>query len=343
MPTVHEILKQSGLDDAQIASLDSKIMAGLGKTLEAAEAERQAGTDALTKAEAEKKAAADQLAKAQQDFEAAKAAKEQAERERLSNVEFYEQRITPALTGWEQAKKDLEIAKANAEAKAVFYEKQIEGAKASGFIAIDAPAFVLPSNPNPNPDPARGSDGRFVSNAPGATPGSPSFLTPAQMAAQAGDQLAMLSDVQFEYQKLYGAPMPMLPSQLVAEAEKFRLDPKSFAEKQFKFGERRQELAAKAKAEEHAQIAADAVKPLQEQFEAEKKAIREAAEKEKRDLLERFSSNPDVRIGQPSNYADLSRAVKANSAPDPLALNPGQRHMATRNAIHKEVAEQAAQ
>lgn len=339
MPTVHEILKQSGLDDAQIASLDVKIMSGLTKSLESIEAEKKVGVDALTKAEAEKKSAAEQLAKAQQDFQAAQQAKEQAERERLSNIEFYETQITPALTGWEQAKKDLEIAKANAEAKAVFYEKQVEGAKASGYVPADLPQFILPNNPNPAPDSQRGPDGRFVAGTPGGTPGSPTYVSPEQLAARAGDQLAMLSDIQYDYQRLYGAPMPMLPSQLVAEAEKFRLNPKDFAEKQFKFNERRQELAEKAKAEERAQIAAEAVKPMQEQLAAKEKEYEEKLKAKDREWAERTGSNPDVRIGQPSKFSDLTRAVRENARPDPLALNAEQRRMATRSAIHTELSE----
>ena len=340
MATVHEILKASGMSDAEIASLDAKIMTGLNKTLETVEAEKKAGVDALSKAEIEKKSAADELVKAQQQYEAAKAAKEQAERERLSNVEFYDTKITPALNGWEQAKKDLEIAKANAEAKAAFYETQIVGAKAAGFLPADAPSFVLPNTP---PDPQRGADGRFVANAPGGTPGSPTYMSPDQMAAQAGDRLAMLSDVQYEYQKLYGSPMPMLPSQLVSEAEKFRLDPKSFAERQFKFAEKRTEIAEKARADERAQIAAEATKPFQDQLAAKDKEFEEKLKARDREWAERTGSNPDVRMAQPSKFSDLTRAVKANERPDPLNLNTEQRRMATRSAIHHDVAEQAVQ
>ena len=341
MPTVHEVLKASGLTDEQIASLDTKIVSGLKNTLDTAENEKKVGQEALTKAESEKAAAAAELAKAQAQFQAAKEAQERAEQEYQSNRTFYEEKITPALTGWEEEKKRLEIAKANAEAKSAFYETQIAGAKSAGFIPADTPAFVLPNNPNPTPQPQRTADGRYVAGAPGATPGSPALMTPEQMAAQAGNALSMIADVQFDYQRLYGGPMPMLPSQLVAEAEKFRLDPKTFAEKHFKFAEKRQELAEKARAEEHARIAADAVKPLQEQFENERKTLREQAEKEKRDLMERFSSNPDVRVAQPSKFGDLTRAVKANEMPDPLNLNAEQRRMATRTAIHKDVAEAA--
>jgi hypothetical protein len=338
MATVHEVLKASGLTDEQIASLDTKIVTGLKTTLESAENEKKIGQEAFAKAEAEKTAAAAELVKAQQQYDEAQKARERAEQEYQSNRTFYEEKITPALTGWEAEKKALEIAKANAEAKSAFYETQIAGAKSAGFLPTDAPPFVLPNNPNPAP-PQRTPDGRYVAGSPSSTPGSPALMTPEQMAAQAGNALSMIADVQFDYQRLYGAPMPILPSQLVAEAEKFHMDPKTFAEKQFKFSEKRQEIADKARAEEHARIAADAIKPLQEQFETEKKTIREQAEKEKRDLLERYGSNPDMRVAQPSRFGDLQRAVKANERPDPLNVNAEQRRAMTRNAIHQEIAE----
>jgi len=339
MPTVHEVLKASGMTDDQIASLDAKVTTGLKSVLDSAENEKKIGVDALAKAETEKQNAAAELTKAQAAFEAAKAAKEQAEAERLGNVRFYEEKITPALTGWEQAKKDLEIKKANAEAKAAFLETQIAGAREAGFLPADTPAFVLPNNPTP-PDPQRDANGRFVPGGAGnGTPGSPTFMTPEQMAAQAGDRLAVLNDVQYEYQKLYGAPMPIMPSQLVAEAEKLRLDPKTFAERQFRFAEKRQEIADKVKAEEHARIAAEATKPFEEQLAAKEKEFNEKLAAQSREFAERSSSNPDVRIPQASRFSELTRAVRSNERPDPLNLNTEQRRMATRTAIHSEVAE----
>jgi hypothetical protein len=338
MPTVHEVLKASGMTDDQIASLDSKVTTSLKGFLDTAENEKKIGTDALAKAELEKQTAAAELTKAQQAFEAAKAAKDQAEAERLGNVRFYEEKITPALTGWEQAKKDLEIKKANAEAKAAFLETQIAGAREAGFLPADAPAFVLPNSTTP-PDPQRDSSGRFVPGGANGTPGSPTFMSPEQMAAQAGNALSMIADAQFEYQRLYGAPMPMLPSQLVAEAEKFRLDPKTFAEKQFKFSEKRQEIADKSRADEHARIAAEAVKPFQDQMAAKEKEFQDKLAAQSREFAERSASNPDVRIPQASRFSELTRAVRSNERPDPLNLNTEQRRMATRTAIHSEVAE----
>jgi len=59
MPTVHEILKQSGLNDEQIAALDAKAIAAFTGVLSTAEQERQTAQQAAQKAEEERQAAAE--------------------------------------------------------------------------------------------------------------------------------------------------------------------------------------------------------------------------------------------------------------------------------------------
>src|SRR5712691_8202577 len=108
--TTREILKQSGLTDAQIDALDAKILTGFDTVLTTA-------TSAQTQAQKDKDAA--ELAqRAQQDL--------------------YSGQIAPALDAWaiEKAQKDAEVA---------FYRTQAESAKAGGFIPKDAPGYVAPA------------------------------------------------------------------------------------------------------------------------------------------------------------------------------------------------------
>jgi len=104
MPTVSEILKQTGLTDEQIAALDPKAISAFGGVLSTAEQERQ-------------RAAAE---------------RERAEIERRSNAQFYDESIAPALNSWgsEKAAKDAEIS---------FYKSQLESARSSGFVPVDPP------------------------------------------------------------------------------------------------------------------------------------------------------------------------------------------------------------
>ncbi len=274
MPTVQEILKQSGMTDEQVAAIDAKAVQAFNGVLTAAERERQqAATDA-----------------------------ERAAVERRSNRQFYDESIAPALNTWgnEKAAKDAELA---------FYRSQLESARDSGFVPVEAPSQQ------------RDSQGRYVAGTPGATPGSPTFQGIDQLRNEVGGALGTLADLQWRHQKLFGEPMPISPTQLVHEAEGQRLDPVAYAERRFGFAAKEKELAERA---EQAKIDA---------------ATQAAVAANDRKWAEKIGSNPDVRIGQSSKYADVQRAIKAGERPDPLMLNEGQRKMATRQAIRTEVAE----
>lgn len=128
MPTVQEILKQSGLTDEQIAALDTKAVTAFSGVLTAAE----------------------------QAQLSAQQAREKAELETRAQQELYSSQIAPALDAWanEKAQKEAEIA---------FYRTQAEQAKAGGFIPKDAPGYTPPAA-----DPARGADGKFVPGTNGS-------------------------------------------------------------------------------------------------------------------------------------------------------------------------------
>ncbi len=342
MPTVHEVLKQSGFTDDEIANLGQKKLDAFGTMVTSAENDKKAGLDAVARAETEKAAAAAAFQKAETERQAAVAAQQAAELAQRSNVEFYETKITPALTGWEQKQKELEIRAANAESKTAFYESQIQGAKAAGCIPMETPAFVLPT-PQPGVNQPRDNEGRFVAGAPGSVPGSPTFFDPNQIAGRIGDVAGTLQDLNWKYQTLFeGRPLPVPPSQLIAEADAQKLPLMDYAARKFNFAQREQELAAKADAENRAKISAEAVAPFQKQIEEERAKSAEALKAKDREWAEKIGNNPEVRIAQPSRFADVSRAVKANERPDPLNLNDQQRRQATSSAIRQEITTNAA-
>jgi len=220
-----------------------------------------------------------------------------------ANTEFYETRIVPALTSWEAEQQQLEAAKARAEQQAAFYR---QAAIAAGLVSGD--------------EQARDGQGRYIAGSGTGTPGSPTFIDPQEVVKRASDGLAILSDIQWRHQNLYGAPLPLSPSKLVGEADAAGLDPATYANRKFKFSEREQELERKRQQAHDDQIRHDAV-----------------AERDKF-WSEKSGSNPDVRQSPGSSkYGEVRRAVAEGKAPDPLKLTDQQRRSATRQAIHKEI------
>jgi hypothetical protein len=144
-----------------------------------------------------------------------------------------------------------------------------------------------------------------------------------QLRSDVGNALGILADLQWRHQKLFNEPMPISPTQLVREAEGQRLDPVAYAEKRFGFKAREAGLAKKVQ---------------QEQIDA---ATRKAVAENDRHWAEKLGSNPDVRIAQPSRYADVARATKAGERPDPLMLDEAARRRATAQAIRQDIAEKS--
>lgn len=275
MPTVQEILKQSGLSDEQIAAVDAKAVAAFTGVLSAAEQARQ-------------QAAADAA---------------RAEVERRSNAQFYDESIAPALNTWG-------TEKANLEAQAAYYRAQNEAARAAGFVPEEAPGFQQ-----------RDAGGRYVAGTPGSTPGSPTF-TMADVDQRLGNGISNVAWAMQEYQRLNnGQFLPDSFDKLAEEASAQRLPFRDFVSRKYDFPAKQAEQQRKAQ-EAHDQAVAA-------------KATADADRK----WAEKIGSNPDVRIGQSSKYADVQRAVKAGERPDPLMLNESQRKMATRQAIHHDVTE----
>jgi len=251
----------------------------------------------------------------------ATAERERAQQERQANADFYDRQIVPSLTGWEEEKLRLDNERARIAAEAAYYKAQNESARAAGFIASDAPGYQQ----------SRDNQGRYVSGAPGSTPGSPQF-EPGELVKRAGDGLAQISDIDWRYRSLFdGKPMPVSPSELIRQADARRLDPMTYANQAFGFDKRERELAEQRQEAHDAKIRQDA----------------EAA----RDKVwaEKVGSNPDMRRPmENARMTDISRAVRSGAAlpgapggklNDPLMLSEHERRLQTRAGINAELGE----
>lgn len=327
MPTVAEILKQSGLTDEQINALDAKVIAGFNTALITAEQERKAATESATKAEEERKTAAEAVAKAAEE-------REKAEIERRSNRDFYDSTIAPALNGWEDERKKIEGERVRAAAEAAFYKTQAEQAKAGGFIASDSPqfTFTVPAGI----DPPRDNGGRYVANAPGSTPGSPTLVDDVRTAFS--DSTWAMQ----EHQRLYGTFLPDDVTIIAKEAEFRKLPFRDYVAQKYNYAGRRDEMRRKAQEEHDNGVRAEQQKTFDAQLADERKKATDELEKARKEWAERAGSNPDVRGALPSQMETVQRAVKAGDRPDPLKLNPQERHRMTRQQINERITEQGA-
>jgi hypothetical protein len=269
MPSVEEILRQTGFGDDEIARLDPRATAAFHNVLSAAEAARQ-----------------------------------QAELIGRSNTEFYETTIVPGLTGWQEEQQQLTAAKVKAEREAAWLRG---AAREAGIL----------------PDDGQGRDGqgRFVAGAPGATPGSPAFVDANDFVGRAARGLTTIADIDWRHRNLYGSPLPIAPSELIAKADALGLSPEVYAERNFSFSKREQELNAQKQAEHDAGIR------------------RETEERVRKEIGERQGSNPDVRAASASRIPELQRKVQSKEAADPLLMNETQRRAATSRMVHDAISE----
>lgn len=336
--TVQEVLAQSGFTKEQIDALTKEQL----KPFETLLTE---STNARVKAEADMKAAQEAVAKAEAERRAAADALDRVQLEGRSNVDFYESKIVPGLTGWQNEKNDLASKLANAEAMAAFYRTQNEKARESGFVGTDAPTFMPPAAPPPDPrQPARDGSGRYV---PGSS-GSPVFeggFDPEAFKREAADATIELENLRWKYGQLYGgAPMPMAPSALIQQANAQKMSVSDYAAKIFNFAGKEQEIAAtNAKAHDD-KIAADAVAAKTSEYEAEIKKIRDEYAAKERQRIEGGGNNPDLRTPPgAAKFTDVRKAVAEGTRPDPLKMTDAERRVATRRQIHSEVSERELQ
>jgi len=319
MPTTAEILKASGFTDEQIAALDARAITAFNTVLTTAEQERTAAAESAKKAEEERVAA--------------KAAQDAAELAQRANKQFYDETIMPSLTGWEDKEKALQQEIINAKALASFYETQNKAAKESGFIAADAPGFVAPVAGTPGRD----GQGKFVAGGPGGTPGSPTF-TMEQVRDGLGGTMGTLTDIQWKYQRLYGTPMPVAPTELVRQAEAQKMNPADYAAKTFNFQAKEQELVARQEEEKKAKWLAEATAPLQEQLKQKDKDWQAKLDEKAKAVAELGGNNPDVRRAAISNYSEVKKAVTEGTRKDPLSMSREERQSEMRKQIQADVA-----
>lgn len=320
MPTVAEILKASGLDDAAIAALDAKVLAGFNGVLTTAESERTAAQESAKTAETERVAA--------------KAAQDAAELAQRANREFYDETIMPSLTGWEDKEKALQAEIANAKATAAFYEAQNKAAKDGGFVAADAPTFT----PSAAVVPVRGNDGKFVAGAPGGTPGSPSFKI-EDFENRLGNGLDNGFWAVQEYQRLSGGQfLPDSVSKLSEEAFANKLPFKDYVARKYDFSGKQAAMQAKAEADMRAKIAAEATAPYEQKLKDNDAEWKQKLEAQAKEISERGGNNPDVRRAAISNFPEIKKAVAEGTRKDPLSMTREERQVEMRKQIQADVA-----
>jgi type II secretory pathway pseudopilin PulG len=313
MPTVQEILIQSGLTPEQIAALDAKALTAFTGVLSTAEQERK---------------------QAQEAAAAAKAAQDAAELAQRANKEFYDQTIVPSLTGWETQEQALKAEIANAKALAAYYETQNKTARESGFIAADAPLF----NPAAVAAPGRDPQGKFVAGAQGGTPGSPSFKM-EEFENRLGNGLDNGFWAVQEYQRLSGGQfLPDSVSKLAEEATANKLPFRDYVARKYDFASKQAALQAKAKEEERAKWVAEATAPLQEKIKQTENEWQKKLEEKVKEVSERGGNNPDVRRAAISNYPEVKKAVEQGTRKDPLSMTREERQVEMRRQIQADVA-----
>ena len=338
MPTIADVLKQSGLSQEQIDALDAKVLKSLGGVLTSAEqaqqeaAQRvQAAQEAAAKAEADRKAA--ETAQA-----AARTAQEAAELQKRSVDEFWQNTYNPGVKAWEDERAKLAKAAADAQAEAAFYKTQRENyLKNLGIEPTDAPVFT-PSATDTNNNGNGNVQGKFV---PSGT-GSPVFDANT-VISKVGDGMNTIQNIMWKHQSLYGAPLPIAPSELISKADALKLSPMEYAARTFRFAEKEEEMRiAAAKAHDDEIRAAGAAEKEAEWKKKLEEREAEFAAKEKL-RAEQSANNPDVRVATSSRMPDLIRQVKSNEMPDPLMMNENQRRAQTAKMIRDAISEKQQQ
>jgi len=273
MPTVEEVLKASGLDDAAIAALDAKAKAGFTQILSTATQEREA-----------------------------------AELERRKVADTFEKEINPALAKWGNESASL-------TAERDYYKTLADKAKEAGFAPAAEPFKAPASNPG------RGDDGKFVAGAPGATPGSPTYMTKEEGYRAVTSAQWFIS----EYMRLNnGAPPPDDMESLAVQAQSERIPFRDFVAKKYDFAGKREAIKA-ADQKKHD----DAIR-------------KEESDRVTKEFTERMASgNPMIRQSETSKFSEIRKGVEEGKRPNPITQTREQRRQSTSRAIQHDIAENA--
>ena len=275
MPTIAEVLKQSGFTDEQISGMDQKVVQALEGW----------GTQTIS--------TADQLRQA-------------AELKERQLKDYVGTEINPKLNQWEQEKvsRDMENAA---------LRRALDEAKAAGYqvpdIQIGKPA-----------EPQRNAQGQFVANA-NPVPGSPAYATPAQVIRVQNEALWAMS----EHMRLKGAPLEDEIEKLLSEADAQKLPFRQYVAQKYGFDAARKAIEDKKNKERE-----DAIR-------------KEAITERDKYWAERTSGNPMVRPAEQSSFSQIQKAVAEKKVADPLTLSAQERRAATRQLIHKDIAERESE
>lgn len=327
-PTLAEVLKQSGWSQEKIDALDAEALKGLNSYMsnvyQTAEQKEKAASDLAVKAEADRKT--QEVA-----TEAARVAQAAAELNERSVDDFWKNVHNPAIAAWEVEKNKLAKVATDAAAETAWYKAQHASLKDLGFVPADAPVFI----PTVIAPPAMDSN---------KTPGTPTY-TINDVRDQLGTSLGTVANIQWEYQTLYGKPMPISPTELLrqSDANKFK-DPATYASQIFKFGEKREEMRqAAVKAHDDEIAAAERVKTEAEWKPKMEAQASEFAAKERK-LNEQMSQHPDMTLPVGSaKFTEVRRAQQAGERPDPTKMTPEARIKLTQENLHKRFEERQQQ
>ncbi len=250
------------------------------------------------------------LSTASQSETAANAAREAAERAERAQKQMYSTEIAPALDAWA-------TEKANKEAEIAFYRTQAEQAKLNGFVPKDAPTFNAEGAPVATPTPG----------SPLRSPDTGKYLTLEQARSELFSGLNVAFNVQNEYQRLYGTPMPDSFMSVVQEAGNERLPADVYAAKKYNFAAKRAEIETAR------------------QTERDNKIRQEAVDATKKEMAEKYGAagNPMLRPAAASQFTNLAKATVDGQRKDPLKMNREERHRQTTATIAQELATNTVQ
>ena len=152
-----------------------------------------------------------------------------------------------------------------------------------------------------------------------------------------------INDIMYKHQVLYGKPLPIPPSQLIAQADALKLSPMEYATRTYKFAEKEEEARQAAIKAHDDGIAATAVAAKEEAHKAELKKLQDEFNAKEKLRAEQGGNNPDTKLPPGSSkFTDLKRAVAAGERPDPTRMSQQERRQLTLNNIHKAVEEREA-
>jgi hypothetical protein len=323
VPTVAEVLKQSGLSQEQIDALDAKVLTGVNNYVStvynAAEQKEKSASELAVKAEADRKA--QEAAEA-----AAKTALDAAELQKRSVDEFWNNTYNPGIAAAEVEKTRLAKIATDAAAETAWYKAQHASLKDLGFVPADAPVFTPPA----------------AVETP-KTPGTPTF-TDEQINQRIGSGLSNSVWALQEYQKFTGQFLPDPIDQLAQEATQQKLPFRDYVARKYDFAGKQkaaQEAAAKAH-DDSIRTARDAEKDLEWKAKMDAQSNEFAAKERK--MAEQHSQNPDTILPPGSaKFTEVRRAQQAGERPDPTKMTPEARIKLTQENLRKRLDERQQQ